>query len=428
MEETMISRSEQKSRMKPAAQKGNSSRLGWSGGLAPLALIGAFVLLGAGVMPAHATPFAYITNSHSNDVSVIDTATNTVVATVPVGGNPYGVAVDPDGTRVYTVNIGGEPGVCTSQPGSVSVIDTATNTVVATVTVGLLPVTAAVHPDGTRVYVANACSDTVSVIDTASNIVMAIIPVGRAPEGVSVNPTGTRVYVPNAGSNDVSVIDTATNTVVATVPVGIHPVSGAVNPDGTRVYIPNFFASNNVSVIDTATNTVIATVPVGRGPEGIAVHPDGTRVYVANYVGNTVSVIDAASNSVIATVPVGVNAEGVSVLPDGTRVYVANFGSNTVSVIDTATNSVIATIPVGIGPRAVGQFIAPGSQTQAQCNPAVASAISSLQDNFRQIFANPKFVVPGATPLEQLQNIIQAVLHLNKGRKMGVYTNLGGVP
>ena len=78
---------------------------------------------------ATGAPFAYITNSGSNSVSVIDTATNTVIATVAVGFNPWGVAVHPDGSRVYVAKY--------SQ--TVSVIDTATNTVVGTVQVGTGP-------------------------------------------------------------------------------------------------------------------------------------------------------------------------------------------------------------------------------------------------------------------------------------------------
>ncbi len=57
--------------------------------------------------PAVAAPFAYITNSGTNDVSVIDTATNVVTVTVPVGIGPFGVAVNPAGTRVYVGNSSG---------------------------------------------------------------------------------------------------------------------------------------------------------------------------------------------------------------------------------------------------------------------------------------------------------------------------------
>ena len=54
---------------------------------------------------AYAAPFAYITNAVSNTVSVIDTATNNVTATVPVGIEPTGVAVSPDGTKVYVITV-----------------------------------------------------------------------------------------------------------------------------------------------------------------------------------------------------------------------------------------------------------------------------------------------------------------------------------
>jgi len=78
--------------------------------------------------------------------------------------------------------------------------------------------------------VANDGSATVSVIDTATNTVVAAIPVGLFPEGVAITPDGTRVYVPNLGFDTVSVIDTATNTVVATITVGGGPLAVAITP------------------------------------------------------------------------------------------------------------------------------------------------------------------------------------------------------
>src|SRR5260221_8192973 len=77
-------------------------------------------------------------------------------------------------------------------------------------------------------YITNQRSNTVSVVDTATNMVSATILVGITPFGVAVSPDGTKVYVTNAFSNTVSVIDPATNTVIATIPVGIHPGGLAV--------------------------------------------------------------------------------------------------------------------------------------------------------------------------------------------------------
>ena len=74
-------------------------------------------------------------------------------------------------------------------------------------------------PNGRHVYVPNFDSGSVSVINTADNTVVATIPVGACPEGVAVTPDGRHVYVPNSDSGSVSVIDTADNTVADTVPV-----------------------------------------------------------------------------------------------------------------------------------------------------------------------------------------------------------------
>ena len=159
-------------------------------------------------------------------MSVIDASSNTVVTTVPVGANPTGVAVGPpnvtcstsgiDPVCVYVTNFG---------DNTVSVIDTDSNLVVATVAVGASPEGVAVSPDGSHVYVANHVDSTVSVIDAVSTTVVATVPVGTNPEGLSVTLDGSQVYVANTGDNTVSVIDAGTNSVTTTVPVGSGPVA-----------------------------------------------------------------------------------------------------------------------------------------------------------------------------------------------------------
>ena len=340
------------------------------------------------------TPCAYITNRYSNSVSVIDTATNTVKATVDVGSNPFGVAVNPARTKAYVTNLyeenydsalseqiatksalstKTEEHIATGE-GTVSVIDIATNTVTATVPVGIIPEGVAVNPAGTKVYVTNLGSNTVSVIDAATNTITATVSVGSGPLGVTVSPDGTKAYVVNEYDSTVSVIDTATNTVTATVSVGDDPSGVAITPDGKKVYVTNY---DTVSVIDTATNTVTDTVTVEILPWEVAVNPSGTKVYVTNFGSDTVSVIDTATNTVTATVPVGSSPIGIAFIPDGTKVYVANSGSYTVSEIDTATNTVTSTVDVGSSPVAFGQFIAtlsPGPFANFSAKPTEGKA------------------------------------------------------
>lgn len=120
-----------------------------------------------------------------------------------------------------------------------------------------------VSPDGKRVYVANGADNTVSVINTASNSVIATIRVGAGPAFLSVAPDSSRVYV--ADGVAVSVINAATDTVMDTIPVGPGAVGTAVSPDGAFVYVTNG-NGNTVSVINTATDKVVGTVPVGSRP------------------------------------------------------------------------------------------------------------------------------------------------------------------
>jgi YVTN family beta-propeller protein len=321
---------------------------------------------------AGATPFAYITNSGSNNISVIDTATNTVTANISVGMYPYGVAVTPDGTKVYVTNI---------ISNNISVIDTATNTVATSInaSAGDAFFGVAVNSEGNKAYVTSG--NKVDVIDTATNTIITNVTVWTGlsmpnPEGIVVNPNGTSVYLTDYYNYYVYVIDTNTNTVAATIPVGQTPDEVAVTPDGTQVYVAN---SMGISVINTTTNGVtnLSVYP----SYGVAVTPDGKNVYATNEVSGLVSVINTTTNTVTAIVHVGLNTapNGVAVTPDGTRVYVANNYGNNISVIDTASNAVIATVNVGLNPIAFGQFIGP-----SQISTTIILGLKPLEYQYTQ--------------------------------------------
>ena len=204
-------------------------------------------------------------------------------------------------------------------------------------------------------YVTNRTSGTVSVISTADNKVVNTITVGTQPESITFNTDGTRAYVTNYGSKSVSVIDTtlaqqpkviATISNVGTNPRGIAYVQTA---NGPRVYVANSGAGT-VSVINALTNKLIDTKPsttltvdpisVGSAPQQIAVSPDRTRIYVTNQNSNSVSVINTATNAIDgAAIAVGSKPAGVALSADGSTLYVAN-GDDSVSVVDTKTRTV----------------------------------------------------------------------------------------
>jgi len=321
--------------------------------------ISAFTAVNTGSNPVAATisatplsvGYAYVPNYGSDNVSVINTTTNTEIKKISVGVNPWGVSVSPKGNFVYVTN---------QTSNSVSVIDATTNILFTTIGVGLSPEGITVSPDGSRVYVANETSGTVSVIDAATNKVISNITVGANPQGITVSPDGNHVYVTSATSNNISVISTATNIVTATVGVGTSPIAVAVSPDNSKIYVANF-NSGSVSVINATANAILTTIPVGLSPEAITVSPDGKFVYVTNGGSSSVSVISTLTNGVISSIPIASTPEGVSVSQDGKLLYIASFGGASVSVFDISANSVIATIGVGQFPGIRGNFLKNGT-------------------------------------------------------------------
>ncbi|PFY28605.1 PQQ-dependent protein, partial [Bacillus toyonensis] len=92
---------------------------------------------------------------------------------------------------------------------------------------------------GQFAYVANLGSNNVSVINTVSNTVVATIPVGLSPRNVAITPNAQFAYVVNGVSDNVSVINTASNTVFTTIPGGSSPRGIAITPNGTFAYVAN---------------------------------------------------------------------------------------------------------------------------------------------------------------------------------------------
>lgn len=301
--------------------------------------------IGVGVNPyqlATVGNYVYVANQGSNTVSVVDSTQNLTIATIPVGLQPYGVTYATSTQEVYVTNLMGN---------TISVIDASStrgtyNTVTNTINVGIQPYYVTYY--GTKVYATNHVSDTVSVIDTTTHTVIATIPVGYAPLALKV--LGNYLYVANfgsayggAGQGTVSVINISTNTIATTTIVG-SGARGVAVAGSTEVYVTNF-NDGTVSVISGATKTVTNTIMVGNQPRGILAL--GSNVYVENYEDGTISVIATSTHTVTATIKVGSTPAGLAAV--GNTIYFSRFTNSELAMLNIFNNTLVAVTAPTVG-------------------------------------------------------------------------------
>jgi PQQ-dependent catabolism-associated beta-propeller protein len=298
----------------------------------------------------------FITNERSGTITVIDSTTDKIIDTIPVGGRPRGIRIGGSGRFAYVAVSAPFKDQTAKGFDRVIVLDTSTGKIHKSIDVGADPEQLAVDPDERHVYVSNEDDGTATVVDIETGAPVAVLVTGIEPEGVTSSPDGRWVYVMAETSSTVTVIDAEKQKVVNTFLVGTRPRDAAFSPDGRRAYI-SAEIGKDLSVVDVATHTVIETVwaidEVGVAPVGVVVSPDGKRIYLANGRGNSVSIFDAESFDLIKTIAVGQRVWGIGLTPDGKKLYAANGLSNDVSVIDTGLERVVARIPAGDGPWGV---------------------------------------------------------------------------
>jgi YVTN family beta-propeller protein len=316
---------------------------------------------------------AYVTNEDSQELSVIDTRMDSVIARIPVGTRPRGVRVTRDGKTIF-VALSGSPKCPPSMPDAeceklkadkskdgIAEVDAASRKLIRVLPGGSDPEAFDISRDGTTLFVSNEDAGTASIVDIASGKVRSTVRVGKEPEGVRLHPDGESVWVTGETDHNLTLLDTKTGKVIGRIEVGKRPRDLAFTPDGARAYVTSE-VDGSVWVLDVPARKArkVIQLPKDSKPMGVMVSPDGKRVYVANGRGGTVSVIDAATGAVSTTIPVGQRPWGVALTPDGGKLYTANGPSNDVSVVDTKKLQVVKKIPVGKIPWGVAIGPSPG--------------------------------------------------------------------
>jgi YVTN family beta-propeller protein len=287
-----------------------------------------------------------------NAVAVLDTSSNRMLRTIPVPLGPHGLAMTPDGRKVYVSSDGAS---------TVSVIDTATDRVMGRIEVGPTPHGLAISRDGRQVLVSAFGMNQAIIIDTASDRVVGQVPVPQ-PHNSAISPDGRVAYVGSQqqGATALVILDLSRQMQVGKVLLDKTPRALDLSPDGKWLYF-TLAGVDAVQVLETGSNRVIGQIPVGASPHHPLLTPDGHIGLVVSQGPGELEILNPTGHTVSSTVTVGGAPHWIATSSDGHTAYVTNEGSNDVSVVDLTRHRVTATIPVGHAPRKIVVQLGPGA-------------------------------------------------------------------
>lgn len=309
----------------------------------------------------------YVSNEDGNSVTVIDTATDTVVATVPVGKRPRGLQVSRDGAQLF-VALSGLPKCPPQIPDEeceklgrdvkadgIAVVDTKAHRLISVYPSGSDPEQFDLTPDGKRMFIANEDKALATVLDVSSGKIVGSVPVGREPEGVRASPNGKWVLVTNESDNSVSIIDTQTLKVLNSVRVGLRPRDAAFTANSETAYVSGEFDASVYRLGVPAGKPLDKLIQLRKEarPMTVLLDEPQKRLFISTGRGGTVAVVSLPDSKLVTEIKVGARPWGMVLSKDRKRLYTANGPSNDVSVVDTKTLAVIKTIPVGKSPWGV---------------------------------------------------------------------------
>lgn len=233
--------------------------------------------------------------SAGNHVNVLDLTNNTVTTTITIAGASGcgSVCLTPNEAYLY---------VCDSTPGHVYVISTATNSLVAN-----LPITNAfdvvISPDGTKAYVGGGSS--ITVIDVATHTISSVNSILHRMElGMDISANGGTLYYGSTATTGVVAVDSFTFSVVAVISIGTNQCYGLkVNNAGTFLYVAEYVGG--IGIVSLPSNTLLTTVSYSGELFAIDVSADDSMVYAADALNNFLVILNASSHTVVATIATG---------------------------------------------------------------------------------------------------------------------------
>jgi len=311
-----------------------------------------------GAVAQQSKAYAYVPNTKSGDVWVIDQRTFQVVNKFPVGKEVQHVVPSHDMTALYATddvgNVIRRIDPITGQPGeTIPVAD---------------PYNMYFTPDGR--YAISVAEELRSLIwydpVTWQEVGRVQYPDCQGLDHGDFTPDGKIAVFSCEFAGRVAVIDMQTHQLIRMVDMPqrdthMGPQDLRIAPDGSKFYIADS-DSNGVWVLDKDLQTVTRHVDTGKGAHGLYFSRDATRLFVSNRLEGSISVLDAYTGDPIGKwqIPGGGSPDMGNVSADGSQLWLSGRYDNVVYVISTVDGSLITKIPVGNGPHGLALMPQPG--------------------------------------------------------------------
>lgn len=288
--------------------------------------------------PALATGLAFVVNSRSASVSLIDMTRLAELRRIPVLREPHHVALSPDGKSLLVGDTVGN---------EIFLLDPNTGAVQRRLPIAD-PYQLGFSPNGKWLVVNGLARNQVDVYDAATMKLAKRFPMASMPSHLAFSPDSSKVYVSLQGTNRLAAIDLSRLAVIWNVPVGNTP-AGVVWNRG-HVLVADM-GTDYVAEVNPADGKVINRIHTGNGAHQLFASPDGKLIYVNNRAAGTITVLDAATLAALHTYHVPGGPDDLAFAPDG-KIWITLRFAEKVAVLDPASGH-LQTIEVGVQPHGI---------------------------------------------------------------------------
>lgn len=321
------------------------------------------ILLWYAAIAAAQNQLLYVGNSRGDDISIVDLASLKVIGDIKLGEKIHGVAVQPDGKRLFAT---------VESDNTLRIVDTTTRETVGTVKVGGRPNQVAVTPDGKYVAVPIRDGDKVDIVDVAKQAVVKSLPI-KEPHNALNTGSNRYMFVSSMASHEINIIDLEKMEYSAVIPVGGRPRPYVVSTDGKTMFVA-LADLHGFVIVDIPDKKVLDKVEMpaehptphhlqhesdDTRTHGLALTPDGGELWVSSLLDDCVYIYDVKSKKIVGKVATGTGPNWLAFTPDGKYLCVSNADSDDVSIIDVKSRQEVTRIKLGKVPKRLAIASAP---------------------------------------------------------------------